>query len=123
MEICLYLPYYKGIDWMKNSRLVYSTDPSVKTNNESEQKSNEIKNLGVAKIFLDRKGRKGKSMTVIEGLSVNPQHLADIAKRLKQNLGTGGTAKQGRIEIQGDFRQKVAALLAEMGIKSKMAGG
>jgi translation initiation factor 1 len=108
---------------MKNSRLVYSTNPSVNTNETNEPSSKDNKNHGTAKILLDRKGRKGKNMTIVEGLSVNPQHLAEIAKSLKQGLGTGGTAKQGRIEIQGDFRKKVAEKLMEMGIKSKFSGG
>ena len=75
------------------------------------------------KIRIDRKGRKGKSVTVVEGLSVNPAHLAEIAKELKQKLGTGGTAKEGRIEIQGEHREKIAEILQEKGIKSKFSGG
>ena len=62
-------------------------------------------------------------MTLIEGFSVNPQHLADIAKELKQFLGTGGTAKQGRIEIQGDQRTRIKQKLEEMGYKTKLVGG
>ncbi len=74
------------------------------------------------KIRIDRKGRKGKSVTVVEGLSVNPTHLAEIAKELKQKLGTGGTAKEGRIEIQGEHRDKIAEILQEKGVKSKFSG-
>ena len=75
------------------------------------------------KIRIDRKGRKGKSVTVVEGLLVNPTHLAEIAKELKQKLGTGGTTKEGRIEIQGEHREKIAEILQEKGIKSKFSGG
>ena len=107
----------------KNSRLVYSTNSSQKIKNTSNDSSTKLKKTGTAKILLDRKGRKGKSMTVVEGLSVNPQHLADIAKQLKQFLGTGGTAKQGRIEIQGDHRKKVAEKLESLGFKTKFSGG
>ena len=108
----------------KNSQLVYSTDSAIKTSKEPEsQQTKSQKNTGTAKIFIDRKGRKGKSMTVIEGLSVNPQHLSDIAKQLKQHLGTGGTAKKGRIEIQGDHRKKVVEKLLELGFKTKISGG
>lgn len=74
-------------------------------------------------IRIDRKGRKGKSVTVVEGLSVNPDHLAEIAKELKQSIGTGGTAKQGRIEIQGEHRDNVATILQQKGIKCKFSGG
>ncbi len=76
-----------------------------------------------ATLRIDRKGRKGKSVTVVEGLSVNPTHLGELAKELKQKLGTGGTAKQGRIEIQGEHREKIAELLQEKGVKSKFSGG
>ncbi len=107
----------------KNSHLVYSTNSSEKIDNTPKQKSSTAKKTGTAKIMLDRKGRKGKNMTVVEGLSVNPQHLADIAKQLKQFLGTGGTAKQGRIEIQGDHRKKVAEKLESLGFKTKFSGG
>ena len=62
-------------------------------------------------------------MTVVEGLRVNPMHLADIAKTIKQKIGTGGTAKQGRIEIQGEHRDKVATILQDMGVKTKFSGG
>jgi len=70
-----------------------------------------------AKITIDRKGRKGKSMTVIEGLKVNPMHLAEIARLIKQKM------EQGRIEIQGEHRDKVASILQEMGVKTIFSGG
>ena len=109
---------------VKNSHLVYSTDSSLNISKESEaQQTKAQKNTGTAKIYIDRKGRKGKSVTVIEGLAVNPQHLSDIAKQLKQYLGTGGTAKKGRIEIQGDHRKKVVEKLLELGFKTKISGG
>jgi len=114
----------------KNSRLVYSTDSKTVPAGAEEQKADEgrsrrgkDKAVQTARISLDRKGRKGKSVTVIEGLSVNPQHLADIAKKLKQHLGTGGTSKQGRIEIQGDHRKRIAEKLQELGFKTKFVGG
>jgi translation initiation factor 1 len=115
---------------MKNSQLVFSTD----SNNQKCPKCGQLECIcstekdtplagQSAKILIDRKGRKGKSMTVIEGLRVNPMHLAEIAKSIKQKLGTGGTAKNGRIEIQGEHRPKVASILQEMGVKTKNSGG
>ena len=106
----------------KNSRLVYSTG-EMSPEEPQPKVSNPKKEVQTARIHLDRKGRKGKSVTVVDGLSVNPTHLAEMAKTLKQKLGTGGTAKQGRIEIQGDHRQKVAELMKEMGFKIKFVGG
>jgi len=115
---------------MKNSNLVYTTDHSREKCPKCGQydcvceTSDEQPLSGqTAKITLDRKGRKGKSMTVVKGLKVNPNHLADIAKTIKQKIGTGGTAKEGRIEIQGDHRDKVATLLREMGVTIRFSGG
>jgi translation initiation factor 1 len=109
---------------MTKSVLVYTTDASKQKcptcgQYECRCQRTEDKPLAgqSAKIKIDRAGRKGKSVTVIEGLQVNPAHLAKIAKIIKQKLGTGGTAKEGHIEIQGDHREKVAALLGEMGVK------
>ena len=109
----------------KNSKLVFSTNPNVKPGSDKQESTGpENKSqTQTVRIFLDRKGRKGKSVTVVEGFSVNPQHLSEIARTLKQFLGTGGTAKQGRIEIQGDFRNKISEKLNKMGYKTKIIGG
>jgi translation initiation factor 1 len=66
------------------------------------------------RIVLDSKGRKGKQVTVVEGLQHNPQTLDMIAKILKQHCGAGGTVKEGKIEIQGDQRARVAAKMKEL---------
>ncbi len=115
---------------MKNSQLVYSTNSNkhkCPTCGQyeciCETKADAPLAGQTAKITIDRKGRKGKSMTVIEGLKVNPMHLAEIARLIKQKMGTGGTAKQGRIEIQGEHRDKVASILQEMGVKTIFSGG
>lgn len=115
---------------MKNSRMVYSTDSAAEKCPRCGQfdciceQQVETPLAGQsAKILVDRKGRKGKSVTVVEGLRVNPMHLADIAKSIKQKIGTGGTAKNGRIEIQGEHRKVVAGMLQELGVKTKFVGG
>ncbi len=66
------------------------------------------------RLSLDKKGRKGKSVTLVSGLQHNPQTLEEIARILKQFCGSGGTVKEGTIEIQGDQREKVALKLREM---------
>ena len=66
------------------------------------------------RVRLDTKGRKGKSVTLVEGLQHNPVTMAEIARILKQHCGAGGTVKEGQIEIQGDQRQRVAEKLREM---------
>lgn len=117
---------------MTKSVLVYSTDASkskcpVCGQYDCRCEKTEDKPLALtgqsARIRIDRAGRKGKSVTIIEGLRVNPSHLAEIAKTIKQKLGVGGTAKEGRIEIQGEQRDKVAVVLRDMGVKIKFSGG
>ncbi|MBN1464125.1 translation initiation factor [candidate division KSB1 bacterium] len=110
---------------MTKSVLVYSTARTSKCpvcdQYDCRCEKNEDKPAQSARIRIDRAGRKGKSVTIIEGLQVNPSHLAEIAKTIKQKLGVGGTAKEGRIEIQGEQRDKVATLLSEMGVKIKFS--
>ena len=78
---------------------------------------------GVARIRREIGGRGGKTVTVVRGLALDEAMLAALAKRLKATCGTGGTVKQGAIELQGDHRDAVAACLAREGLRSKQAGG
>lgn len=66
------------------------------------------------RVRLDTKGRKGKAVTLVEGLRHNPATMADIARILKQHCGAGGTVKEGKIEIQGDQRERVAEKLRSL---------
>ena len=75
------------------------------------------------RIFRDRKGRGGKTVTVIRDLQLSPDDLTALGKQLKKNCGAGGSIKDGNIEIQGDHREKVAAELVKLGYKAKLAGG
>jgi translation initiation factor 1 len=71
----------------------------------------------------DRKHRGGKTVTVITGVPANQNEIAVLAQQLKKLCGSGGTVKDGVIEIQGDHCDKVQAKLTEMGYKVKRAGG
>ncbi len=77
----------------------------------------------VAHIRLEKKGRGGKIVTVIRNLQLTAEDLKSLGQHLKRACGTGGTVKEGTIEIQGDHREKVAAALAGLGYKSKFTGG
>lgn len=68
----------------------------------------------IVRIFLDTKGRKGKTVTIVAGLQHNPATMEEIERILKKYCGAGGTLKEGNIEIQGDQRSKVAEKMAEM---------
>ena len=76
-----------------------------------------------AAIRRETKGRGGKTVTVIHNLQLSPDDLKALAARLKQACGTGGTVKDGTIEIQGDHREKIAAQLRALGYKTKFTGG
>jgi translation initiation factor 1 len=71
----------------------------------------------------DRKRRAGKTVTVISGLRHDPATLEALLKTLKQQCGAGGTLKDGELEIQGDHRERVVAVLTGMGYKTKLVGG
>jgi translation initiation factor 1 len=77
----------------------------------------------MASIRRETKGRGGKTVTVVYNLQLTDPHLAALAKQLKQVCGTGGTVKDGAIEIQGDHREKIAARLRQLGYPVKFTGG
>ncbi|HTK83336.1 MAG TPA: translation initiation factor [Bacteroidota bacterium] len=66
------------------------------------------------RIRLDTQGRKGKAVTIVSGLQHNPQTMEHLARILKQHCGAGGTVKEGKIEIQGDQRSRVAEKLKSL---------
>jgi translation initiation factor 1 len=81
------------------------------------------KSDGIVRVMRDRKGRGGKTVTVINGVTGSEAELTTLAQQLKKLCGSGGTVKDGNIEIQGDHCDKVIAKLAALGYKVKRAGG
>lgn len=78
---------------------------------------------GIVRVQRETKGRGGKAVTVVRGLALDAAELAALVKRLKAACGSGGTVKDGQLEIQGDHCDKVVALLQADGHKVKRAGG
>ena len=75
------------------------------------------------KVQASRKGRKGKTVTVISGFQTKLETLAALLKQLKTQCGTGGTVRDNEIEIQGDHKQKLVQILTQLGYKAKISGG
>lgn len=78
---------------------------------------------GTVRVSRETKGRKGKGVTLITGVPLDARGLAALARDLKQRCGTGGTVKDGVIEIQGDHRDRLLLELQGRGYRAKMAGG
>ena len=108
-----------------NSRLVYSTllgsicpgcsQPVASCVCQDIKKAAVPKTDGVVRLRYEVKGRKGKGMTLITGLVLNESGLLDLAKKLKQRFGTGGSVKDYTIELQGDFCKQAKQELRKLG--------
>lgn len=115
---------YMSNDWKKRLGTVYSTNPGfnyeVENDEETESPPPGRQNL---KVLLDRKQRKGKSVTLVTGFIGSGEDLKSLGKKLKSKCGVGGTVKDGEILIQGNFCDKVIEILQNEGYKAKRAGG
>ena len=118
---------------MKNTKLVYSTDPERNrtcpkcgnlTDNCTCETETEVKTSDITAVMrIEKSGRKGKTVTVIDRLPKNEGFLKDMTKKLKTQCGSGGTykkdGKDGVIEIQGDKRSLIRKILEKEGIRCK----
>ena len=104
--------------------IVYSTDPNYQYSKTPEKSKTSIppENQDL-RVFLDRKMRAGKTVTLIRGFVGKKEDLEFLGKLLKAKCGTGGSVKEGEILVQGDFRDKIVQLLHTMGYKVKKSGG
>lgn len=103
--------------------IMYSTDPSFSYETEDVTPESIANNQQDLRVTLDRKNRGGKAVTLITGYRGSEEELEKLSKMLKTKCGVGGGAKDGEIIIQGDFRDKVVALLQKEGFKVKKSGG
>lgn len=103
-------------DWKDRLNVVYSTNPDYKYDVEGEEEQEtQPKEKQQLRISLDKRNRKGKAVTLITGFVGTIDDLEELGKFLKVKCGVGGSAKDGEIIVQGDFRNKVLELLQKEG--------
>ncbi|PAJ72771.1 stress response translation initiation inhibitor YciH [Pseudoalteromonas sp. NBT06-2] len=109
---------------MQDSNLVYSTDFG-RIEQQTEQKPEDVKLFkdGFIRIERQTKGRKGKGVILVVGIDPKDHDIKKLAKTIKSKMGQGGSVKGSIIEIQGDDRAKLKAILESSGFKVKIAGG
>ena len=110
---------------MSNNKTVWSSEDGDLR--KKEQTTSHSKSLPsqqqTAYLHRESGGRGGKVVSVVKNLILTEDDLKSLAKKLKQECGTGGTVKDGQIEIQGEHRQRMAEVLTKLGYKVKIAGG
>jgi translation initiation factor 1 len=111
-------------DWKERLGIVYSTNPEFQYQKDEIPDEDtlppEQQNLIIS---LDKKQRKGKSVTLISGFVGQEQDLKELGKKLKVRLGVGGSVKNGKILIQGDLRDKAMEILKSENYQVKRSGG
>lgn len=111
-------------DWKERLGVVFSTNPDFKYENEQEETQETLPpQQQKLRVSLDKRNRKGKAVTLITGFVGTEDDLKSLGKMLKTKCGVGGSAKEGEILIQGDFREQVMKLLQQEGYKPKRSGG
>jgi len=105
--------------------IVFSTNPDFEYEYQQEEGvETPAPNQQKLRVFIDRKQRKGKEVTLVTGFAGAEEDLKDLGKFLKTKCGSGGSVKDGEIIIQGNHRDKVVALLVDKGYtNTKKAGG
>lgn len=104
--------------------MVWSTNPDEDLGYDGQEEQETLPpQQQDLRIFLDRKQRKGKAVSLISGFVGSTDDLNTLGKMLKSKCGVGGAVKDGEILLQGDHRDKLLKLLGELGYKAKKAGG
>ena len=114
---------FAAIEVMVNGLIARMLGGGGKAPESAPEAKPKPKKLGAAKVGRETAGRRGKGVTTIFDLSLNDAELKELATKLKTLCGTGGTAKDGRIEIQGDHRDRIVEELTRLGFQAKRSGG
>lgn len=115
----------KKNDWKERLNIVYSTNPDFHyETEEAEEVPTLAKSEQNLRVSVDRRNRGGKVVTLVTGFMGSDADLKELGKWLKGKCGTGGSAKEGEIIVQGDFKAKITDLLLQEGYtRTKPAGG
>jgi translation initiation factor 1 len=114
----------KEQDWKKRLGVVYSTSENFEYQKEEDEEDDTLPpQQQLLYIYLDTKQRKGKAVTIIEGFVGKELDLEILAKKMKSKCGVGGSAKDGLIILQGDWKIKSKEILEKEGFKTKFKGG
>ena len=106
----------KNNDWKDRLNVVYSTNPDFKYETEDEEEMpTPDKKQQKLRVSIEKKGRGGKTETVISGFIGKEEDMKDLGKMLKTKCGVGGSIKEGEILIQGEFKQRIIDLLKAEG--------
>lgn len=106
----------KSNDWKERLNIVYSTNPDFNYQTEENEENETIeKNKQKLRVSIEKKGRGGKTVTLITGFVGKDDDLKELGKILKTKCGVGGSTKDGKIIIQGDFKQRIIELLKTEG--------
>ena len=103
---------------MDLGNLVFSTNPDAMRPEEPEVVETLAPERQKLRVSIERKGRGGKTATIVKGFIGSDDDLDDLAKQLKSRCGTGGSVKEGEIIIQGEMKEKTVSLLLTMGYKN-----
>ena len=113
-----------GKDWKERLGTVYSTNPDFNYEEiEGEDKDTLPPQKQKLYVSLDKRNRKGKAVSLVEGFIGTEKDIKNLGKMLKSKCGVGGSVKEGEILIQGDFRNKIVELLQKEGYQVKRKGG
>ena len=108
--------HMKNNDWKDRLNVVYSTNPDYQYENIGEEEAETLpKNQQKLRVSMEKKGRGGKTVTLIRGFVGTENDLKELSKLLKTKCGVGGSAKDEEIIIQGDFKQRIIDLLKAEG--------
>ena len=106
----------KNNDWKDRLNVVYSTNPDFKYITDAEEEPETLgKNEQNLRVSIEKKGRGGKTVTIITGFIGSEDDLKSLGKLLKTKCGVGGSVKEGEILIQGEFKQRIIELLKAEG--------